>query len=104
MDGSDTCAQTSALGVLRDLVALQAARADVDAPGAAAVVDPDLLQVRVEAAPGGDHRVASGVPERGTLAAAVTDLGHRRRDGSDPRVAAWFAFRSRRAAEQRGHR
>src|SRR6188472_1011048 len=61
---------------LDDLVGLQTARADVDATGAPAIVDPHLLQVGVETAPGGDHRVAPGVPERGPLAAAVTDLGH----------------------------
>ena len=62
---------------LDDLVGLQAARAHVDAARAPAVVDLHLLQVGVETAPGGDHRVAPGVPERGPLAAAVTDLGHR---------------------------
>src|SRR3954452_17585543 len=61
-----------ALGGLGDLVRLQAARADVDAPGAATLLlDADLLEVRVEAPPGRDHRVASRVPEGGTLAAAV---------------------------------
>ena len=61
---------------LDDLAGLQAPRADVDAAGAPAVVDSDLLEVRIEAAPGRDHRVAPRVSERGTLAAAVADLGH----------------------------
>ena len=64
------------LGGLDDLVGLEAAGADVGADLAPLVDDPDLLQVRVEAAPGGDHRVASGVAERRSLSAAVTYLGH----------------------------
>src|SRR6187399_3409036 len=75
------------LGGLDYLVRLQAARADVDAAGAGALVDPDLLEVRVEAAPGRDHRVAARVSERGLLAAAVAYLGHRRRHGSDRAAA-----------------
>src|SRR4051794_18112326 len=43
---------------LDDLVGLQAAGAHVDAPSAAAIVDLHLLQVGIEAAPSGDHRVA----------------------------------------------
>jgi PAS domain S-box-containing protein len=69
---------------LGHLVGLQAARADVNAPRPAArILDADLLQVRVEAPPGGDHRVTPRVAERGALAAAVADLGHRTRDGRD---------------------
>src|SRR5687768_1320171 len=64
-----------ALCVLGDLPGLEAARADVDALRAPVLIDADLLEVRVEAAPGGDHRVASRVPERRTLPAGVTDLG-----------------------------
>jgi len=70
------------LGGLGDLARLQAPRADVGAKGAAVLLDPDLLQIRVEAALGGDHGVASGLAERGSLAAAVTDLRHRSRDGT----------------------
>src|SRR5215217_858923 len=61
---------------LDDLVGLETARADVHAPRAPTVVDPHLLEVRVEAAPRRDHRVAPGVSERGALAAAVADLRH----------------------------
>ena len=67
---------TRELSGLGDLVGLEAASADVGADLAPLVDDPDLLQVRIEAAPGGDHRVASGVAERRSLAAAVTYLGH----------------------------
>src|SRR5262245_55142213 len=62
------------LRVLGDLARLETAGADVDAPGPALVVDADLLEVRVEAPPGGDHRVAAGVTERGLLAAVEADL------------------------------
>ena len=71
-----------ALGVLGDLAGLEAAGADVDALRAPVLVDADLLEVRVEAAPRSDHRVASRVPERGALSAGVTDLGHETRKGS----------------------
>jgi hypothetical protein len=64
--------------VLQDLAGLQATRADVLAPGGAPDVDADLLQVRVEAALGGHHRVAAAVPERGALLAHVADLRHGR--------------------------
>src|SRR5687768_14897299 len=69
-------------GGLGDLVGLEAAGADVDAPGAAGLGDPDLLQVRLEAPLGGDHRVAPGLAERRSLAAAVTDPRHRGVNGS----------------------
>src|SRR5437868_1790502 len=72
----------TASGGLGDLARLEAAGAYVGAKGAAVLLDPHLLQVRVEAALGGDHRVASGLAERGSLAAAVTYLGHRSRDGT----------------------
>src|SRR4051794_12967738 len=62
--------------VLRDLAGLQAARTDVLAPRRAVDLDPDLLQVRVEAALRGDHGVAPAVAERRALLAAVTDLCH----------------------------
>src|SRR6476620_12769333 len=73
---------SDASGGLDDLVRLQAASADVNPAGARAVLNPDLLQVRVEAPPGGDHRVAARVPERGSLAAAEANLGHDALDGS----------------------
>src|SRR5918992_5286310 len=69
-------------GGLGHLVRLQAAAADVDAPRGAVVVDSNLLEVRVEAPPGGDHRVRSRVPERGLLTAVPADLGHGTEDGS----------------------
>jgi len=83
--GTVSANATDAIGnveTAKALVRLQAAGADVDPSRAAVVVDPDLLQVRVEAPPGGDHRVAARVAERGALAAAEADLGHRTRDGS----------------------
>src|SRR3712207_4161590 len=61
---------------LGDLAGLEAAGADVRPRRLAVVEDPDLLQVRVEAPLRGDHGVAAAVPERGALAAHVTDLGH----------------------------
>src|SRR5947199_10877242 len=57
-------------GGLRDLAGFEAARAHVDAPRRFADHDPDLLQVRVEAALGGDHRVAEALPEGRALFAA----------------------------------
>src|SRR6185312_16491605 len=82
-------------GCLRHLVRLQAARADVDASRAAPLLlDADLLEVGVEAPPGGDHGVTPRVAERGSLAAAVTDLGHRTRDGSGRLWAQLSAERS----------
>src|SRR5205823_6929876 len=68
------------LGGLGDLARLQAARADVHAPGSPAIVDADLLEVGLEAPLGGHHRVAAAVAERGALAAGMTDLGHRVRE------------------------
>src|SRR4051794_39107190 len=61
---------------LDDLAGLQAARADIDALRRLAHEDPDLLEVRVEAAPRRHHRMRAVVSERGTLPAAVTHLGH----------------------------
>ena len=61
-----------------DLAGLQAARADVDPARGSAIVDPDALEVGIEAALGRDHRVATVVAERRSLGADVTDLGHRR--------------------------
>src|SRR5690348_15385272 len=49
---------------LCDLAGLQAARADVHAPRRPAIVDADLLQVRLKAPLGCDHRVTAAVPER----------------------------------------
>src|SRR6476619_8499784 len=66
----------TASGGLYDLVGLEAARADVGAQLAAVLLDPHLLQVRIEAPLGGDHRVAAGLAERRSLAAAVANLGH----------------------------
>src|SRR4051812_215667 len=62
--------------VLRDLAGLQAARAHVGAPRSAVHLDPDLLEVRVEAALGCDHGVAPAVAESRALLAADTDLCH----------------------------
>src|ERR1700753_4033734 len=73
----------AASGGLGDLVGLQAAGADVGADGAAVLLDPDLLQVRLEAALRRDHRVAAGLAERRFLAAAVTYLRDRTQDGTE---------------------
>src|ERR1700744_1393541 len=73
----------AASGRLRYLVALQTASADVGAEGAAVLLDPDLLQVRLEAALRRDHRVAAGLAEGRFLAAAVTYLCHTTRDGTE---------------------
>src|SRR6476646_2077984 len=61
---------------LGDLAGLEAAGADVHALRRLADEDADLLQVRVEPAPGRDHRMTTTVSEGGALPAAVTDLGH----------------------------
>src|SRR4051794_5035085 len=55
------CGFAAALRGLGDLAGLEAAGADVGAEGAAVLLDPNLLEVRIEAALGGDHRMASGV-------------------------------------------
>src|SRR5881394_469467 len=70
------------LSGLCDLVRLKAARADIGTQLAAVLLDPHLLQVRIEAPLGGDHRVASGLAERRSLTAAVAYLGHRALDGN----------------------
>src|SRR5690242_17039484 len=72
-------APTPSLGRLGDLVGLQTASADVGAERATVLLDPDLLQVRLEAALRRDHRVAAGLAEGRLLAAAVTYLCHRTR-------------------------
>src|SRR5581483_597441 len=63
---------------LGDFAGLEAARADVG-PGGLAVDDgADVLQVRVEAALCGDHRMAPVVPEARLLPANGANLRHRR--------------------------
>src|SRR5262249_51815463 len=47
------------------------------APRATTLLNPDLLEIGVEAPARRDHRVTPRVAEGGTLTAAVTDLGHR---------------------------
>src|SRR3954463_15512254 len=64
------------LGGFEDFARLETAGADVLAGRGALDDDPDLLQVRVEAALGSDHRVGAGMPERRALSAGVTDLCH----------------------------
>src|SRR5436305_15159240 len=67
---------------LLDLAGFEAARADVGARGLALEQDADALEVRVEAALRGDHRMAPVVTEAGLLPANGADLGHPGRDGS----------------------
>src|SRR5690348_11534329 len=76
----DHARRTSArlLDGLLDLAGLQAACADVRPRRLAAQDHADTLEVRVEAPLGGDHRVASVVPEARLLPADCADLGHRR--------------------------
>src|SRR5689334_20090864 len=76
IDGSAIGCEVIALGVLRDLVGLQATGADVNAAGTSRVGDADLLQIRLEAPARRHHRVAARIAERGALAAAETHLGH----------------------------
>src|SRR5437588_8787497 len=76
------------------LVLLQAARADVGPGLLAAQEDANPLEVRVEAALRGHHRVAPVIAEARLLSADGADLGHRPRmvakgwgqtpSGSDP--------------------
>src|SRR5215210_2485977 len=61
---------------LLDLVALEAARADVRPRRLALQHDADALEVRVEAPLRGHHRVAPVVAEAGLLPADRADLGH----------------------------
>ncbi len=74
----DLFTPTGGSGGFRDLAGLEAARADVLAPGSAPDVDADLLEVRVEAALRRNHGMAAAVPERRALSARVTDLCHGR--------------------------
>ena len=78
-----TTFKVSELRGLGDLVGLETAGTDVGPQTAAVLDDPHLLQVRIEASLGRDHRVASGLAERRSLAAAVAYLGHRVGDGTD---------------------
>src|SRR4051812_23080724 len=59
-----------------NLLGLEATCADVLPPGRLPDQDADLLEVRVEAPPGGHHRVAAAIPERRPLPTHVTDLWH----------------------------
>src|SRR5689334_18726855 len=59
------------------LARFEAARAHIDALGSAALNDPDLLDVDVEATLGRDHGVRATLAKGGALAAGVTDSGHR---------------------------
>ena len=76
MEGSGTEVSRGSLGGLGHLPRFEAAGADVHAPRRAAVIDPDLLKIGVEAPLGRDHRVAAAVPEGRALAARMTNLGH----------------------------
>src|SRR5437588_9039611 len=71
-----------ALDGLQYLAGLQAAGADVLSPRSPVDEDPDLLEVGVEAALRGDHRVAAAVAERRPLLAHVTHLRHGGRERS----------------------
>src|SRR3954447_8263392 len=73
--GSGTRGADPLLG-LGDLAGLQAARADVRALRCTVFDDAHLLEIRVEAALGGHHRVRAALPEGGALAAGVTDSSH----------------------------
>src|SRR4029079_7900786 len=63
-------------GGLRNFSRLEAAGADVLAPGSPPDVDADLLEVRVEAPLRGHHGVAAAVPERGPLSTRIAHLCH----------------------------
>lgn len=58
------------------LVRLETTGAYVNPPLPAIFRDTDLLEVRIEAPAGSDHRMAPRVSEGRLLAAAVTYLGH----------------------------
>src|SRR5580765_7462983 len=88
--------QPSWLDGLLNLVALEAARADIRARRLAVEQDADALEVRVEAPLRGNHRVAPVVAEAGLLPADCADLGHRRRS-----VATAAPHPRRRAAGRR---
>src|SRR5581483_12058742 len=74
-----------------DLAGLQAPRAHVDPARRPVVVDPDPLEVRVKPPPGGHHRVATAVAERGALLAHMTDLCHRGEYSPRPVLTAFAA-------------
>src|SRR4051794_10175652 len=76
LSGKRTADGRPGLGRLEDLAGLEAAGADVLAARRAADVDAHLLEVRVEASLGRDHRVAAAMAERRTLSTHVTDLWH----------------------------
>src|SRR4051794_41294368 len=77
---------------LRDLTRLKATSADILAAGGAGHEDADLLEVGVEAALGGHHRVAAAMPERRALSAHVTHLPHG--GGSEPSPYPRTGFRA----------
>jgi hypothetical protein len=76
--GSCAAAHCPSLDGFDDLAGLEAARADVRPLRLALEQDADALEVRVEAAPRGDHRMAPVVAETGLLPTDCADLGHRR--------------------------
>src|SRR6266545_7659265 len=76
------------------LVFLQAASADIGPGRLAAQKDANPLEVRVEAALRGHHRVAPVVAETRLLPADCADLGHRSasvaaRSATQERLARW---------------
>ena len=74
LDDPRTLRVAAPLDGFLDFAGLEAARADVHATRRAAVVDPYALEIRIKAAIGGNHRVAAGVAEGGTLGAYVAYL------------------------------
>ena len=70
--------RTIALKSFLDFAGLQAARANIRPLRLPVQKHADALEVRVEAALGGDHRVAPVVAEAGLLPTDCADLGHGR--------------------------
>src|SRR5437868_9953467 len=90
---------------LLHLAGLEAAGADVRADGLAGEDHADALEVRVEAAARGHHRMAPVVPEARLLPADCADLGHRRASVAElsarPAAPTRAAARTRRPSRAR---
>src|SRR6185295_5232333 len=84
LDAADPPEVAPVLDGFLHFAGLEAPGADVGALGDAVDQDAHLLEVRVEPAARGHHRMAPVVAERRLLAAGCADLGHRPRSVAAP--------------------